>query len=299
MSWSADTWDDGGGPAGEIVERFLSGRLTGQEVRAPILHSWQRCQTAGLTPATFQPRLLEDVDYDNILVRAARPVFDRLRTSVAGTSTSVFLSESSGMHLLRVVGETSLHRALDRVCAVPGFSCAESEIGTNAVGSTLLERRTCQISGNEHFSEKLRDFTAVGEPVRHPLSGHVEGVVCVGAPRERANAEMMAAARRAARAVEQRLFELSTEREQALMRRYLGAPGTRAAIAASRSALRDLCRHDRLALEDAAVNMVAQGRAAVAEIPLSDGRTARLVARPVTDPGEPVGIAVQALLLRR
>ncbi|WP_347592215.1 hypothetical protein [Acrocarpospora sp. B8E8] len=276
------------------MERILSGHPAGEAIRAPILHSWRRCQDAGLTPGTFLPRLIDDVDYDNTLVRAARPVLDRLQTTVADTPSDVFLCDASGVQLLRVVGDASMCSGSNAILAVPGFSFAESNIGTNAAGSTLMERRTCQVAGNEHPWEPLRRFTAVGARVCHPLSGRVEGVVCVAATRERANAQMMAVARRSADAVEQRLLELSTERERALWRRLRGAREARAASAVPGSMPRDLCHRDRLALEDAAVRLIAQGRAAVVEVALCDGRTATLVAQPVSDSADLTGIAVQA-----
>ncbi|GAA0993518.1 hypothetical protein GCM10009555_084270 [Acrocarpospora macrocephala] len=276
------------------MERILSGHPAGEAVRAPILNSWRRCQAAGLTPGTFQPRLIDDVDCDNTLVRAARPVLDRLQTTIADTPSDVFLCDASGVQLLRIVGDPSMYRGSNAILAVPGFSFAESDVGTNAAGSTLMERRTCQVSGNEHLWEPLRRGTAVGIRVCHPLSGRVEGVVGIVAWHERANAQMIAVARRSADAVEQRLLELSTERERALLRRLRGA--ARAASGVQASMPRDLGYLDRLALEDAAVRLVAQGQAAVVEIALSDGRTATLVAQPVTDSADLTGIAVQAWL---
>ncbi|MEO3863594.1 hypothetical protein [Acrocarpospora sp. B8E8] len=281
------------------MERILSGHPAGEAARAPILNSWRRCRDAGLTPGAFQPRLIDDVDYDNTLVRAARPVLERLQTTVADTPSEVLLSDASGVQLLHLMGNTSISRGSDAILAVPGFSFAESDVGTNAIGSTLMERRTCQVAGNEHPWEPLRKFTAVGTRVCHPLSGRVEGVVCIATLRERANAQMMAVVRQSAHAVEQRLLELSTERERALWRRLRGAREATAASAVPGSMPRDLCHRDRLALEDAAVRLIAQGRAAVVEIALSDGRTATLVARPVSDSADLTGIAVQAWLPAR
>ncbi|GAA1005026.1 hypothetical protein Aple_035800 [Acrocarpospora pleiomorpha] len=294
MSAIADIWDDQGWPTGETVERILSGHPAGEAVRAPILNSWRRCQHAGLTSGIFQPRLIDDVDCDNTLVRAARPVLDRLQTTVDDSPSDVFLCDASGVQLLRVVGDPSKYRGSNAVLAAPGFSFAESDVGTNAAGSTLVERRTCQVSGNEHLWEPLRRGTAVGVRVCHPLSGRVEGVLGIAAWRERADAQMMAIARRSAHAVEQRLLELSTERERALLRRLRGS--ARAASGVQVSMPRDLGYLDRLALEDAAVRLVAQGRAAVVEIALSDGRTATLAAQLVTDSADLTGIAVHALI---
>ncbi|GAA3409208.1 GAF domain-containing protein [Streptosporangium vulgare] len=274
----ADGWNDGGGPDEKLVERFLAGKLTGNDVRAVTLHSWRRCQEAGLTPGTVQPRLLGDLDFDCGVVRAARPVFERLRTVVGGTPVSMFLGDASGVMFLRNEGEPALSRTLDAVGAAPGFRFAEADMGTNAFGSALVERRIFQVTGNEHFAEELRGLTGVGAPIRHPLSGRVNGVISVVGPNDTANAEMMVLVRRSAAAVEQRLFEMAADRERALMEEFLRAPDGGAPTASTPF---DLCRRDRLALEDAAVRLVAQGRAAVVKMVISDGRTATLVAQPI------------------
>ncbi|GAA1024348.1 hypothetical protein Aple_099870 [Acrocarpospora pleiomorpha] len=281
-------------PADKILERFLDGRLTGGEVRVPILNSWRRCQAAGLTPDTARPRLFPDLDFDCEVVRAARPVFERLRTAVAGTPAGMFLGDAAGVMYLRNVGEPAHGRLLDAVGAAPGFRFAEADIGTTAFGTALVERRTCLVSGSEHFAEELHGITAVATPIRNPLSGRVAGVISVTCPNERASEDMTALAQRSAVAVEQRLLELSSERERALMEEFLREK--RAGQAIPRSAPRDLCRRDRLALEDAAVRLVAQGRGAVEEVTLSDGRIATLLAQPMSDS---TGIAVEVWLTGR
>ncbi|WP_197039008.1 GAF domain-containing protein [Herbidospora cretacea] len=262
-----------------------------QAVREPILNSWRRCQDAGLNPGAFKARLLDDMDFDSILVRAAQPILDRLQTDIAGTPSGVFLSDGSGVLARRVLGDTSIRSAADALGVIPGFSYAESDIGTNAVGTALLERRTYQVTGSEHLWEELQKFAAVGSPVLNPLTGHVEGVVCVASLSQQMDAQVRAMIRRSAYEVEQRLLDLSTSREEALFRRFLTSG---AATVVPASTPPDLCRRDRLALEDAAVRLVAQGREAVEQMVLCDGRTATVVAQMVTGPANLTGVAVQA-----
>jgi transcriptional regulator of acetoin/glycerol metabolism len=279
------------------MELILRRQSAEKAVREPILNSWRRCHDAGLTPGAFKVRLLDDLDSDSILVRAAQPVFDRLQTAIADTPSGAVLSDASGVLIRRVFGDTSIRTANDALGVIPGFSYAEADIGTNAIGSTLLERRTYQVSGDEHLWEEFQRYAAVGSPVLNPLSGRVEGVVCIASLSERANAQMTDLVRRSAYEVEQSLLDLSASREQALFRRFLdSAKKGGAATVVSAPMPPDLCQRDRLALEDAAVSLVAQGREAVVEIALSDGRTATVVAQLVTDSTDLTGIAVQASL---
>ncbi|GAA1005154.1 hypothetical protein Aple_036270 [Acrocarpospora pleiomorpha] len=291
----SDIWDERRGATEEIVERFLDGEEpTGNGVRVQIVHSWQRCQATGVSPGIAHAPPLEDLDFECGLVRAARPVFEGLRTTIADTPVCMLLGDANGAMCLRDVGEPAMRRAMDEVGAAPGFGFTEADMGNNAHGSVLAERRTFLISGSEHYAEVLRRFTAVGTPVRDPLSGRLNGVVCVVCPNEWANAEMMALARRSAAAVEEQLIEMATERERALLATFLqsATPGN----ATPGSPLRGLCRRDQLALEDAAVNLIAEGRTAMRDVALSDGRIAALMAQPVTGSAEPAGIAVRVWL---
>nr|WP_157554343.1 hypothetical protein [Herbidospora sakaeratensis] len=262
-----------------------------QAVRAPILNSWRRCQDAGLIPGAVRARLLDDLDLDSILVRAARPVFDRLQIEIADTPSGLFLTDASGALTRRFLGEASMQRTVDGLGVLPGFSYAESDIGTNAAASALVERRTSLVSGSEHLWDEFQQFDAVGSPVRNPLTGRIEGALCIAAVSERMNAQVKPMMRRAIEEVEQNLVDLSASRERALFTRFLNS---RSPAAVPASVPSDLPFRDRLALEDAAVRLVAQGREATVEIGLSDGRTATVVAQLVAGPADLRGIAVQA-----
>ncbi|WP_062431129.1 hypothetical protein [Herbidospora daliensis] len=262
-----------------------------QAVRAPILNSWQRCQNAGLIPGAVRVRLLDDLDLDSILVRAAQPILDRLQIEIADTPSGVFLSDASGALTRRILGETAMQRTVDGLGVLPGFSYAEADIGTNAIGSALLERRTYLVAGSEHLWEEFQQFDAVGSPVRNPLTGRTEGVLCIAAMSERMNAQVKPMMRRAIEEVEQSLVDLSASRERALFTRFLNS---RSPAVVPASVPSDLPLRDRLALEDAAVRLVAQGREAMVEIALTDGRTATVVAQVVAGPADLTGIAVQA-----
>ncbi|GAA5071140.1 transcriptional regulator of acetoin/glycerol metabolism [Thermocatellispora tengchongensis] len=290
----ADGWNDGRTSDDTLVERFLDGKPTGPDVCASILDSWRRCRAAGLTPDSAQAYPVEDLDPECDLVRAARPVFERLRITIADTPACVFLGDARSVIFLRAEGDPVLGRALDAVGAAPGFRCAETDVGTTAFNSVLVERRARQVSGHEHFAEALRWSTAAAAPVRDPLSGRLAGAISVTCPNDRANAEMMELARRSAAGVEQRLLDMATDRERALIAAFLREQGAGAARPAPGTGPRDLPSRDRLTLQEAAVNLVAQGRAAVVDVALSDGRVATLVARPVTGSAGAAGIAVQA-----
>ncbi|WP_128377145.1 SpoIIE family protein phosphatase [Streptomyces cavernae] len=211
---------DGAGPV-SARERFLQGERLEKGVRPSILNSWQRCRTLGLSPDQSELPFRDDFDPDARLVRAAGPVLDRLESRFAGSKMNISVADASGTVLLRRFGEASLARSLPAIQRVPGFVFAESVAGTNGIGLALAERQLIQVYGAEHFAERSQASACRAIPVRDPLSGRIEGVLCLGYPRSAEDPVLATVIRRAADAIERRLLEQSSARERALLRTYL------------------------------------------------------------------------------
>ncbi len=76
----------------------------------------------------------------------------------------------------------SLVRSSPAIQSVAGFVFAERFAGTNGIGLALAERQLISVYGAEHFAERSQANACVGIPVRDPLSGRIEGVLCFGYP---------------------------------------------------------------------------------------------------------------------
>lgn len=153
-------------------------------MRTPILNSWQRCRSLGLSPDQAGLPFRDDFDPDSRLVRAAGPVLDRLRSALAGSAMNISVADASGTVLMRRFGEASLARSLPAFQRVPGFVFAERVAGTNGIGLALAERRLIRVYGAEHFAERSQASACRAIPVRDPLSGRMEGVLCPATPAE-------------------------------------------------------------------------------------------------------------------
>jgi transcriptional regulator of acetoin/glycerol metabolism len=162
-------------------------------------------------------------DLDSRLLHASQPVLNRLERELADTRMSVILTDWQAWVLDRRAGERSLNGYLDRVLLAPGFSYAEKFIGTNGIGTALEEKRASHVFGHEHFIDRLQMLSCAGAPIRDPISGTVLGVIDVTCWRADASLLMSVLVQEAARDVEARLFELSGDRERALLREFLAA----------------------------------------------------------------------------
>jgi hypothetical protein len=199
-------------------EAFLGGREVPPEVRPEMLASWRRSWLSGLSPETDLADVPFNLEFDreSRLVRAARPVLDHLAETLSDTTTSIILTDAGARILDRWVGAESLHAMFDRVSAAPGALYDETTAGTNGLGTAVEERRVAQVLGPDHFVETLRCFTCIGVPLRHPVTGGLEGVLDITCRYQDTNALLYHHRRRRPTETDDRSFWGGTRRDRSM-----------------------------------------------------------------------------------
>ncbi|CAM5682678.1 SpoIIE family protein phosphatase [Streptomyces purpurascens] len=292
---------DGTGPA-RPRERFLQGESVEAGVRTSILNSWQRCRSLGLSPDESDLPYRDDFDPGGRIVRAAVPVLDRLQATFSGSKVNISVADANGTVLLRRFGDPAMARDLPAIQRVPGFVFAEQVAGTNGIGLALAERQLIRVHGAEHFAERAQQSACVALPVRDPLSGRIEGVLCFGYPRGFDRPALAAAIRRAAEGIERRLLGQSSAHERALLRAYL-ATGTGAGVGAvslrgdraTGAPVRELHPRDQAILREKAAELISRAQRAAVDVTLPDGRRVTLVSRPMASASGVQGVAIEAV----
>lgn len=285
-------------------DEFLnSGTVPSGAVRDPIVTSWRRSHDAGVE-ADLSQVPYEDVDARSPLVRCAEPVLGRLQDGLNDMPVSVVLTDASGRLLERREGDGRLSRRLDAVVFAPGFSYAETHVGTNGVGTALEEGQATYVYGPEHFNEHIQGFACAGVPVRNPLTGRIEGVLDFTCLADDANAMMRVLAQEAARDIERLLLEQGSARQRAMLDAFLTAcRGGRSAVVAisGEMVMTDpraaslLTPADQVILRGKAAE-VAGPSPAVVELSLSQGRMAQARCAPVSLAGDTVGTVIKLSL---
>ncbi|MHA6781989.1 sigma-54-dependent Fis family transcriptional regulator [Pseudonocardia saturnea] len=215
------------GPRGER-ERVLNRTISLEDeqrttVRQEIISSWRRCQVVGVAAHSEDVPYRPEFERPNRLLRAAGPVIDRLAEQMEGGPVSILLADCEAQIIDRRAGSQELARALDRASVCPGFLYAEEFTGTNGIGSALEERKPFTVSGPEHFRENLQEFTCIGSPVRHPITGSVEGVLDVTCRVDDAHELLKPVVLAAVREIESRIYADASRREQMLLEHFLRA----------------------------------------------------------------------------
>lgn len=275
-------------------ERFLTREApVPQSVRGPILASWQRSQELRVAADRIQMSYEPEVHLDTGLSRSALPVLKALREQLDGQSVSVILTDSTGLVLTRMTGDTDLEKHLDKVLLAPGFSYAEKFVGTNGIGTALEMGGPAHVFGHEHYAENLEDLACAGVPIHHPISSRLVGAVDLTCWRKDAGALLLALAKTTAEQIRQSLMADAASGELTLFREYLRVcrrtTGIVFALNNDVVMLNDFARSvldpaDQAALLTRAGEAMTSGRPGPLAVTLPSGQTARMHWRSL--PGE-------------
>ncbi|PPB49517.1 Fis family transcriptional regulator [Arthrobacter pityocampae] len=139
--------------------------------------SWRRSEEYGVSAEEVDPSWSGAAPTDSLFFECGHEVLTALRSTLADEPVSLMLSDADGLLLLRLSGDPSLLRALDRVHLAPGFTYSERDAGTNGMGLALADRSPALVRAEEHYSASLRTYTCAAAPVFDPVSGTLEGCV--------------------------------------------------------------------------------------------------------------------------
>ena len=132
----------------------------GSGVPRLIERSWRRCIGDEVPVAPDRIDYREPDDALPTLRRAAGPVLDRLKDSLADVPVAMVLSDADGRIILRHTDVRRQREIMDRASAAEGFDFSEHSVGTNGIGTVLVERRPMLVRGPEHYNDRLADLTS-------------------------------------------------------------------------------------------------------------------------------------------
>lgn len=204
----------------ELMRSGLRGSFgPGSVVPEAIERSWRRSISLSIEAGAPVPDQHE-IDPETALCLAAAPVLDRWQQQLAGTPISLFLSDRAGRIVARRMGDRSQRPHLDRVHAAEGFDFSENSIGTNGLGTALVEGRPIYVEGSQHFSEFLAPLTCAAVPVMGP-GGSAVGSFSMGAEVKAANALMLPLSKEIGHQIEQRLRAQTRPEDLALAMSFM------------------------------------------------------------------------------
>lgn len=139
-----------------------------------IERSWRRCLSAGHLPhkqvefAQITSQAMRRIEVDNHdLLRAAKPVLDKLGRAIANTHYFAILTNSDG---IVIDANGPIDRTDPRAGLITriGVDLSEQAIGTTAIGAALKEQHSVWLHRSEHFFDDNAAFSCAGSPLFGP-----------------------------------------------------------------------------------------------------------------------------------
>ena len=186
-----------------------------------VAASWERSQAAGVDASHPNAQFTDEIDTASLLVRCARPVLQQLEIETADMPLVIALTDKKARVVERIDSSTAVARLLDRVHLAPGFSYAESTMGTNGIGTVFEAGQPISVVGPEHFSENLHLFACTGAPVIDPMTGRLEGVLDISTLSSSWSPLMHALVKSAAKDIGQNLLLDRGQAQRAIFDTYL------------------------------------------------------------------------------
>jgi hypothetical protein len=200
----------------DVRDAVLAGQQPPIPPRPLVARSWERLGAQGISPENcVRSNSVSLSEVENRRSRSdLRAVLPDLRAVLGYAATSadfvVVIADSDGVVLWRD-GAQTVRRTADQLGFVEGASWAEHDVGTNAIGTALIENTGITLFSAEHYALRQRGWYCIGEPVRDPRSGDILGVIDISGPALTLHPSTAGLAHSAARLAEAALWRLHRE----------------------------------------------------------------------------------------
>ncbi|GBF32330.1 response regulator of zinc sigma-54-dependent two-component system [Desulfocucumis palustris] len=165
-------------------EKFIkTGILENYVVSLSIGRSWKRCFEKNINPYGHLEHLnvnsgaLCKQKVNNNFVLSTAPFMDNIYNFVKGSGFIVILTNNEGL-ILKTYGDPVIRQKMRSISMEEGICWAESNIGTNAIGTCIIEKKALQVNATEHYCKILHDISGSAAPIFNPR-GNLVGVLAL------------------------------------------------------------------------------------------------------------------------
>ncbi len=195
-----------------------------------VARSWSRSLGAGLSPIgriDFSDNqtglaLERTRTCNHELINHSEPVMEYLFEQVRHSHSMVILSDAQGV-LMHTLGDLDFLSKAERVALMCGASWAESQRGTNAIGTALAETVEVEIHGGEHFLDRNGFLTCAAAPIAS-AQGQLMGILDISGDHRSRHPHTLGLVATSARMIENSLVTASC-RNQILLQLHPRSEG--------------------------------------------------------------------------
>jgi transcriptional activator for dhaKLM operon len=171
-----------------------------------ILASWRRCVTLfdhttthAQHPDGNSPTSRSSEDLTSLAV----PYLEDIHQVVEGTGNAVILTDNEA-RVLAIEGKLETINTIHKIGMSVGECWSEANIGTNAIGLSLITAMPTQVVGAEHYMQIFHDYGESAAPI-HDEQGAIIGTVAVLTHASETNPSQLALVMATARAITNQL----------------------------------------------------------------------------------------------
>lgn len=175
-----------------------------------IENSHERCKKNNIKcTQIYSNKILDEKDLfyiteeNNELILAAVPIMNKIYDFVKGSNFFLILTTKDGC-ILNVIGDEEILSEAFSFKMIPGAYMDEKNMGTNAMGTCLVERKPLQVSGKEHFVTVYHRWTCSASPIMD-ANGDIIGALDITGYNESVHLHTLGIAVAGAKAIENEL----------------------------------------------------------------------------------------------
>lgn len=175
-----------------------------------VINSHERCRRYKVELDRIYSRkiicgqeLSQKLDEKRELMATAELYMNQLYNFVKGSNFFAILTDEEGC-ILSVIGDDNVLAEAFSLKMVPGAYMDERSIGTNSMGTALVEGKPVQVSGKEHYIREYHRWTCSASPIRN-AQGEVIGCIDLTGYSEQVNSHTLGMVVAAANAIEKML----------------------------------------------------------------------------------------------
>ncbi|MEA4926533.1 MAG: sigma 54-interacting transcriptional regulator [Syntrophomonadaceae bacterium] len=175
-----------------------------------VINSHERCRRYKVELDRIYSRkiicgqeLSRKLDEKRELMVTAELYMNQLYNFVKGSNFFAILTDEEGC-ILSVIGDDKILAEAFSLKMVPGAYMDERSIGTNSMGTALVEGKPVQVSGQEHYIREYQRWTCSASPIRN-TQGEVIGCIDLTGYSEQVNSHTLGMVVAAANAIEKML----------------------------------------------------------------------------------------------
>ncbi|MGG1399022.1 sigma-54-dependent Fis family transcriptional regulator [Bacillus salipaludis] len=210
----------------KMWERFVMEGVLHEDMDPMIKRSWLRSKQFNVNP--FQTIGIEKLSGRKLqtllaekkeLIQISLPLMNTLYSLVKGSGFLVTLCNENG-YLLTVIGDPEPLKNAERIQFVTGANWSEEAMGTNAIGTAILEMEPIQIFSYQHYTRATQSWTCSASPI-FDSNNNIIGVLNISGPFDKVHPHTLGMIVSTVKAIEFELQLIEKTNRNELMMSYL------------------------------------------------------------------------------